>query len=267
MIISLFINRRQRELLKNKNSVSSSHAGERIYRASHCKCTPLNYFYNNSYKRQSMNINNLEKLLSEKRLNTYYTLFPTDKEKAIEYYRLNTQISESLYPLLCNLEIVLRNSIHNSFAIHYKSADWFSQFNQPELFDQINIAKRKILTGHNPMTTDKVVAELTFGFWTALFNRQYAKDFWKPLMYAFPMLDIANKRRDKISYKLNYIRKFRNRIFHYEPICNDLTALAINHNNILEILNGINVDIVSWTKKNDRFDNLYKQAVALRTAT
>ncbi|MBX3241374.1 MAG: Abi family protein [Chitinophagaceae bacterium] len=124
-----------------------------------------------------MNINDLEKLLSQKRLSTYYNLFPTDKGKAIEYYRLNTQISESLYPLLSNLEITLRNSIHNSFTIHHKSDDWFSQFRQPELFDQVNVAKRKILTGHNPMTADKVIAELTFGFWTALFNKQYAKYF------------------------------------------------------------------------------------------
>ena len=78
---------------------------------------PLNYICNNSFKGKLMNINDLEKLLSQKRLSTYYNLFPTDKEKAIEYYRLNTQISESLYPLLSNLEIALRNSIHNSFAI------------------------------------------------------------------------------------------------------------------------------------------------------
>lgn len=75
-----------------------------------------------------MDTADLEKLLSEKRLGTYYNLFPKDKEKAIEYYTFNTQISESLYPLLSNLEIVLRNSIHNSFSIHFKSADWFSKF-------------------------------------------------------------------------------------------------------------------------------------------
>ena len=111
-----------------------------------------------------MNLSDLERLLSEKRLNTYYNLLPADKVKAIEYYRLNTQISESLYPLLSNLEITMRNSIYNSFTIHFKSADWFSQFNQPELFDQVNVAKRKILTGHYFMTPGKVVAELTFGF-------------------------------------------------------------------------------------------------------
>ncbi len=64
-----------------------------------------------------MNLTDLEKLLSEKRLNTYNNLFPTNKQKAIEYYRLNTQTSESFYPLLSNLEIVLRNAIHNSFTI------------------------------------------------------------------------------------------------------------------------------------------------------
>ena len=83
-------------------------------------------------------------------------------------------------------------------------------------------------------------------------------------MHAFPLLNTTNKRRDKIAYKLNHIRKFRNRIFHYEPICIDLNALATNHNNVLEILNWINADIVSWTKQIDRFDNLYNQAVALR---
>ncbi len=76
-----------------------------------------------------MNIADVEKLLSQKRLSTYYNLFPTDKEKAVVYFWLNIQISESLYPLLSNLEIVLRNSIHNSFTVHYKSDQWFHRLN------------------------------------------------------------------------------------------------------------------------------------------
>ena len=68
-----------------------------------------------------MQFNELEHLFSKSRLETYYRIFPSDKEKAIAYYQINTQISESLYPLLSNFEIVLRNSIHNSFSIHFKS--------------------------------------------------------------------------------------------------------------------------------------------------
>ena len=47
-----------------------------------------------------MQVAELEKLLSQSRLATYYQLFPNDKQIAIEYYQLNTQIAESLYPLL-----------------------------------------------------------------------------------------------------------------------------------------------------------------------
>lgn len=211
-----------------------------------------------------MNLTALEKSLSQKRLSTYYNIFPGDKEKAISYYQLNTQTSESLYPLLSFLEVVLRNAIHNSCSVHFKSSDWFLQCTQPDLSDQINSAKRKILAANHHISADKIVAELTFGFWTSLFNKQYAKDFWKPLMYAFPLIEISARHRDKISYKLNQVRKFRNRIFHYEPICNDLTALATNHHYILQILNWIDRDILSWTMQIDRFDSLYKQAVAMR---
>ena len=211
-----------------------------------------------------MNLPDLERLLSEKRLGSYYKLFPTDKEKAVAYYQLNTQISESLYPLLSNFEVILRNAIHNSFKIHFKTEDWYSKINYRDLVDQRNVAKGKITASHNSVTTDKLVAELTLGFWTSLLNKQYARDYWKPLMYAFPLLDKQDKQRDKIAYKLNQIRKFRNRIFHYEPICNDLDILATNHKYILQVLDWINSDIVTWTKQIDRFDGLFKQAVALR---
>ena len=212
-----------------------------------------------------MQVADLERLLSQSRLATYYQLFPNDKQKAIEYYQLNTQIAESLYPLLSNLEIVLRNAITNSFSIHFKNTNWYALVNYPELQDQINIAKSKITASKNQITIDKLVSELTFGFWTSLFNKNYAKDYWKPLMYAFPLLDKQQKHRNLIAFKLNNIRKFRNRIFHYEPICKDLNILSINHANILEILQAINTDIVLWTKQIDRFDILFKQANLLRT--
>ena len=80
--------------------------------------------------------------------------------------------------------------------------------------DQINIAKSKITASKNQITIDKLVSELTLGFWTSLFNKYYAKDYWKPLMYAFPLLNNKQKHRNVIAFKLNNIRKFRNRIFH-----------------------------------------------------
>lgn len=200
-----------------------------------------------------------------KRLETYYKLFDGNKSKAIEYYQLNTKISESFYPLLSNLEITLRNSIHKSFSVRFGSENWFENVIFQELTDQINIAKSKIIKNKQLLTSDKIVAELTFGFWTSLFNKQYAILFWKPLMYAFKELDIALKHRDKIAFKLNHIRKFRNRIFHYEPISNDLVALKINHNNIIHILNWLDKDLVAWTLSNETFGILYDNAIQLKS--
>jgi hypothetical protein len=208
---------------------------------------------------------NLERLLSAKRLETYYQLFNGEKNNAIEYYQLNTKISEAFYPLLANLEITLRNSIHQSFTVRFGTENWFEEVGYQDLADQIKIAHSKIIKNRQLLNCDKIVAELTFGFWTSLFNKQYARLFWRPLMFAFKELEDQQKHRDKIAYKLNQVRKFRNRIFHYEPICNDLFALKTNYDNIIDILNWLDKDLVSWTITNQDFETLYRKAVALRT--
>ncbi len=59
-----------------------------------------------------MSNENIERLFSEKRLANYHKQFQFDKEKAFDYYWMNIQLSETFYPLLSNLEIAFRNSIH-----------------------------------------------------------------------------------------------------------------------------------------------------------
>lgn len=211
-----------------------------------------------------MQIEELERLFSKKRLDTYYRLFKNDKIKAIKYYQLNVQISEALYPLLSNFEIVLRNAIHTSFSIHFKGENWYEKVAYPELIDQIKITKSKILLSKKELTTDKLLSELTLGFWTSLFNKKYAKDYWKPLMHSFPLIPKELKHRNKIAFKLNNIRMFRNRIFHFEPICNELELLKLNHQSILEVLKWINSEIVVWTNQIDRFDKLFENATVLK---
>ena len=206
----------------------------------------------------------LEDFLSEARLSSYYNLFKGDKTKAIEYYRLNSEISESFYILLSNLEIGLRNSINKSFIKRYNDQFWFEKLRYPELQQMVNQAKNKIEKSENELSSNKIVAELTLGFWTALFNRQYAKDLWKPLMYSFPNIKKEDLQRDKIAQKLNQTRKFRNRIFHYEPICNDLSALQKNTDSIIEILNWLNKDIYQWTGIKTKLENQINKVIEFR---
>ena len=173
-------------------------------------------------------------------------------------------MSEAFYPMLVNLQISLLNYVHQSFSVRFETENWFETLDYQDLADQINIAKSKITKNRQQLSCDKIVAELTFGVWTSLFIKQYARQFWRPLMFAFKELENEQKHRDKIAYKLNQIRKFRNRIFHYEPICNDLLALKTNHNNIIDILNWLDKDLVVWTLTNENFETLYKKAVELK---
>lgn len=158
----------------------------------------------------------------------------------------------------------MRNSIHNSFTVYFGTQDWYQQTKDKELLSQIYIAQQKITRYYTHSTTDRLIAELTLGFWTCLFNKQYAAIYWKPLLHIFPLLPKHEKKRSIVATKLNNIRKFRNRIFHYEPICIDLSILETNHNNIIDVLCWMNPDIVAWIKQIDRFDGLLDQAKTLR---
>lgn len=205
-----------------------------------------------------------DSLFSKPRMDTYYKMFPLNREKALEYYQLNIQVSESFYPLLCTIEIVLRNSIHNSFKYHFKNEFWFNHLKESILIEQVEIAKNKSIQKATSISADKIVSELNFGFWTCLFNKQFAKNYWKPLMHVFPNIHASDKKRDKISFKLNQVRKFRNRIFHYEPLCNDLINLEKNHKNIYELIEWIEPKTSLWLKEFDRFNPLFKQAKILK---
>lgn len=212
-----------------------------------------------------MHYDNLERLFSTKRLETYNIQFQGDKAKAVQYYQLNTKLSESFYPFLANLEIALRNSIHQSFSKRFKNENWFEMIENNELINQINNAKSKIRKNRQEITSDKIVAELTFGFWTSLFNKQYAKEYWKPLMHVFKELNVKEIQRDKIAYKLNQVRKFRNRIFHYEPICNDLKALKTNISNIFDILSWLDKELLEWSMTSEKLETYYKEAAELKS--
>ena len=207
----------------------------------------------------------LSALISEQRLSTYYKMFHGNKNKAFEYYQLNIQIAQSLYPLLLYTEVSLRNLIHYSCSNHFKNDHWFELCDEQS--DRILQIESKIKKNNDltiKILPDAIIAELTFGFWCSLFNKNNARYFWKPLQYAFPYLDRSIKR-EKLSLKLNHIRRLRNRFSHYEPICNDLTILWKNYLNIMDVLKAMHPELIEWTKVFINFESLYAKAKIMRS--
>jgi len=204
-----------------------------------------------------MNKSQLERIFSEERLKPYYEKLQ-DHEKVGNLYKLNIQLSEAFYTSLSVIEITLRNVIHHSCKRYFNDEFWFKNCLPEELVKQVIDTENKIKNIYKTPTSGRIVSELTFGFWTMLFNRKYAPLLWKPLHQVFIHSPHSLRRRAEISPRLNSIRIFRNRIYHYEPIIWNLDVLKHQHNTIIEILNWLDLDIVKWINDIDRLPELLK---------
>lgn len=199
----------------------------------------------------------LEDLFSEQRLKPYFAKF-NDHHQAIQLYKRNIQLSESFYTTLSVVEIALRNAINNSCKQYFSDEYWFKNVLPEELLARIARVENNIIVQKKIPHNDRIVSELTFGFWTSLFNRRYAALLWKPLHQVFHNMPHHLRQRALISPKLNAIRIFRNRVYHYEPISWSFRALQYQHANILDILNWLDKDLAEWITDIDRLPNLLK---------
>ena len=190
-----------------------------------------------------MNGKLINKFITNKRFEIY---------KDIDTYNNNLKKAKHLYIPLSVLEVSLRNSINNLFEKFY-GAGWIineANFLKHKEIEKILQAKSKIIENKETITKDKLVAELTFGFWTALFQSVYdSKMRTNNLKQIFPNLppkEVEVIDRKKMSSKLNHIRKFRNRVFHHENILKD-EFLDIE-DKIYEILHYFDSELSQYTK-------------------
>lgn len=212
---------------------------------------------------------NIEKSISVARLSTYKNHSKSNTE-AVGNYILNAKISENFYFLLQNLEVSLRNAIYNGFKKNYQNKDFFylneTNTRNRYLSRQEKHSREcwKMLCGakynlRNVRINDgKIIAELNFGFWTKLLlstDRKYM-NMWRIIFSdVFPNYKILNSvDRDKmlIGRKIDKIRLFRNRIFHYEPIFNQLNLEDI-HDAIIEVIAWIDKDMYHLSLMFDDF--------------
>lgn len=196
------------------------------------------------------------KVFSDERMRKYFAAHAIDESLAIAHYQFNIEISESFYPCLSVFEVALRNAINRELIMKFGTEEWYNHFSTTaglsKLTKEIAIAQSQISKRHELVTPSKVVAELTFGFWTRLFNTEFELILWKDLRRAFPYLPKAKRQRKQVSAPINNFRNFRNRIFHNEPICWNLDKLAETHDQIITVLGWINKDLPDWVKHFDR---------------
>ena len=170
-----------------------------------------------------------EEAFSPARLNRYLKACGNDTSAALALYRYNILLCEKYYAVLNVFEVVLRNAINNHYSVLLSDKDWIRHqldsggilANYPHLSSLNNILENLDSTGR--YTNDRVVASVSFGFWTHLFSRKPFVQGQQSLLQIFPERTKGLGQRF-IYNELQDIKTLRNRIAHHEAICFDHTG-------------------------------------------
>jgi hypothetical protein len=172
----------------------------------------------------------LEYYLSKPRLDRFLQATGNSRSRAKKLYRVNLRVSQSFYPVLNLFEIFLRNSLNHHLSGYFSNDDWIitekAGFMQdPTLKGSkfhlracVMNAEKVLRRKGSSISSGKVIAEQSFGFWTSLFERHHYRLIGGTPIQCFPNKP-ATVNRSTISQMLNRIRRFRNRVYHNEPIC------------------------------------------------
>jgi hypothetical protein len=224
-------------------------------------------------------LNALMRSISKSRLSTYEKqLNSTDRKQQLAYYIWNSKLSENFYFLLQNLEVSLRNAIYNGFQQHFSGEDFFylhendvreryfskKELHSRECWKMLCGAKHKLEKRCEQVTDGMLIAELNFGFWTEMLASKDAnyKQMWrkifKDVFPNFPGKGPVDTIKLDVSRQIDAIRKFRNRVFHYEPIFNRHN-LDYLHEEILVTIGWICPATLEVTKAFDTFEHIKKE--------
>jgi hypothetical protein len=181
---------------------------------------------------QVRHLDALWRVLSEQRLEGYGG-GAMPRPDVITRYLWNMALCEALYPSLQALEVALRNTLFSAGEAVYpfpgapaegQTACWLDLpgILHGEESTRVAAAKRRLKEANKALEPGRVVAELSFGFWTALFDVRYenTKILWPRLFGQKIFADAPRNKRSRkaLSPLLNRVRLLRNRAFHHEPI-------------------------------------------------
>lgn len=205
-------------------------------------------------------IDDIEQALSLERLARYMAWAGGDRGRALELYTLNTRISEAFYIPLQALELSLRNRIHIIMTAAYGDR-WFEVDGLLQTLhqrEQVADAMAYLIEDGKSSAPGRVIAALTFSFWTAMVSPSY-ESLWRSTMSKIAMKpDGKRLSRKQLSRPLTKIRLLRNRIAHHEPILHwDLLG---HHSNIVEITAWLSPAAAHWCKQIDRFAQVFPKS-------
>lgn len=193
-------------------------------------------------------VQKLEAYLSEPRMRRYLLKVSFKSERALKLYIWNAQMGEAFHPSIQACEVALRNRV-NIALISAFGAEWWNSAGFLSIVDRerekdLQLAQKRIKNLGKKLTTDQIVANLSFGFWVGALSGNYNPKVWSAnLKAAFPNLPAGATRSD-IHQRAKEIADLRNRISHHEPIFD--RNLSKEHSRIMEFLRWMSPDKSLW---------------------
>ena len=194
------------------------------------------------------------KYLSRARFNRYLLATGNNLVSAKRLYQANMRLAQAFHPLLSQFEVIFRNSLNEVLISNFSDSDWIinqktgfmshSSLRTSHFFLRTCLVKteRKLHLRGIPITSGKLIADQTFGFWVSFFlPHHYGLVSGSPI-HVFP-LKLASENRASIHAKLETIKNFRNRVNHCEPLC--FSGHTIDCTEALEIRTVL-YDLLDW---------------------
>jgi len=194
-----------------------------------------------------------------------------DDEEVLARYLWNASLCEALYPSLHFLEVALRNVVFEAAAATYPPAGagsgcWLERpgILHAEEARMVRAAGQRLCRRGKPVEAGRLVAELSFGFWTALFDVRYEQNrvLW-PRLFAqkiFAHAPRQKRSRKALSPLLNRVRHLRNRAFHHEPIWH-WGDLGDHHALVCDLLGWMSPELRATVAAFDRFPRVHREGV------
>ena len=206
---------------------------------------------------------NIEKSISPERL-AAYKADGVSNEVTLARYVYNIELSKSLYPIINIFEVTLRNSIDNALKKFFDVQDWSDviPLMQTEQI-MINEAKIKIERNCKAYSHNRLVSELTLGFWVALMGKKYNPHKFRAVMIKNMFHGCPSEQKSSAAVQKNLaeIRFLRNRIAHHRRILH-WTDLKQKHDLILDFISWMSQDMHKIAVNNDTFEAVYGNGIA-----
>lgn len=208
------------------------------------------------------------KALPPERLSSFRRQKEDTFETLLSCYFWNLALTEALYPTLSVLEVTLRNHIHHAAAQAFGD-DWFQTdagILKPIELQKVYEAGSSLKNSRKRVTPDRMVAELSFGFWISLFKGRYEQILWPKLTAAvFAYAPKKEQYRKTLFERLERIKRLRNRAFHHEPLWRGIRYnnryYSINqlHQEMRTLIRWLNPQIDIHLERTDRLPEIIKK--------